>query len=74
MTEIKYKEWQVYKSKDKYKEDMTFEILAISNNRKDICYKRSDTFMNWEEFDECCFTRLSTFIKRIQRNNMELIK
>jgi len=68
MTKIKYKVWQIYNS-NKY-EEMFFVIVDISNDRKDISYKRID--MTWESFLKLCTTRLSTFCKRLVRNEMVL--
>ena len=71
MPKVKYKEWQIYQSK-KYPE-MSFEIISIRNNRKDVTYLRADKYRDWEDYEEIKFTRLSTMIKRLDRNEMILI-
>ena len=70
MTKIKYKIWQIYKSK-KYP-DMVFEIINITDDRKDVTYFRWDKYIDWEDYEEVKFTRLSTLIKRLHRNEMFL--
>lgn len=79
MTTIKYFVWQIYVSTDSFKKDMSFEIISFSSDRKDITYMRRDswfiddkTYKNKTTWTQICTTRISTFIKRLKRNEMIL--